>query len=976
MELATVREAINFTNNTKAISPYTLRQVLESYATIQYVQEEIKKASIDPSQIDLSNYAKKTDLPTKLSQLENDDNYVQTIDGLIPTRFLPSYVDDVLEYSSSSSFPNPGDAGKIYVDTSTNLTYRWSGSGYVEISKSLALGTTSETAYRGDHGLIAYQHVSSTGNPHGLTLGDLSITIDAETINYLQGLDENILSALYKKLDTAGGIMTGYITLHHDPVEKMHAATKFYVDTMIDGISVSVTQNITRITEIQGDLEEQSKTLGAYADTLVEVENSITGLNQTTTDHTEALSNITQDLSSIHIEVGETRETVTTLEATVNLLELSLSKNVIVIPVDEYNKPLNSAQYDIPYDIIFRGNKVTPEGLLISGTYEGITVENTTDKIIVKVDSTKTIAKDSLDYLITATYTQTVMYTDAKLLSVILVPKGADGAQGKDGEPGTPGTDGKTYYTWIKYADTPTSGMSNDPADKAYMGIAYNKDTPQESENYNDYTWSLIKGEKGEQGIQGEQGPAGADGQPGKDGQDGAPGKDGEQGPQGEKGEKGDDGRSITSIIEYYYASSSASSLSGGSWSTTYPGWSNDKFIWTKTIVTYSEGDPKETTPICVTGAQGQTGMTGAAGTSITNVDVLYYQSSSSSTLSGGKWDSSVPLWVNGKYLWTKTKVTYTDAQANTWSEETAPMCVTGSAGTKGDKGDTGSTGPAGTSFSSITNWYAFGDNSTTAPTSGWNTALSTRPANKVLWIKEQIFLSDGTSSYGTPYPVTGDKGDVGQTGATGPQGPQGPAGKDAAVISNTAPADTTKIWLNTQDNMFYIYKEDQWIIINDVSEDLESLRNSINGIDDKIAEKINEFDTTTLQDRYYTKTEVKTEVDVKAQELDILFTNKTTEFKGTLDATAATVTDLSGYLQTGTNEGKTWLQLGNAASDFAVRIENDHLEILYKGDPVTRWEQDLFEVETVISKMLKLGTKLGFVVNDDQSVSFRKISD
>lgn len=82
--------------------------------------------------------------------------------GKVPSSQLPSYVDDVLEYSAKSSFPTTGEAGKIYVDTSTNLTYRWSGSAYVEISPSLALGTTSSTAFRGDYGNTAYNHATDS----------------------------------------------------------------------------------------------------------------------------------------------------------------------------------------------------------------------------------------------------------------------------------------------------------------------------------------------------------------------------------------------------------------------------------------------------------------------------------------------------------------------------------------------------------------------------------------------------------------------------------------------------------------------------------------------------------------------------------------------------------------------------------------------------------------------------------------------
>ena len=75
------------------------------------------------------------------------DNY-----GLISSMYLPSYVDDVLEYSTFSALPATGESGKIYVTLDTNLTYRWSGTSYVEISKSLALGETADTAYAGNKG--------------------------------------------------------------------------------------------------------------------------------------------------------------------------------------------------------------------------------------------------------------------------------------------------------------------------------------------------------------------------------------------------------------------------------------------------------------------------------------------------------------------------------------------------------------------------------------------------------------------------------------------------------------------------------------------------------------------------------------------------------------------------------------------------------------------------------------------------------
>ena len=96
--------------------------------------------------------------------------------------------------------------------------------------------------------------------------------------------------------------------------------------------------------------------------------------------------------------------------------------------------------------------------------------------------------------------------TDPSKYDWVLI-KGEQGVQGIQGIQGPAGANGQTLYTWVKYADTPTTGMSDLPSGKTYIGLAYNKTTATESTNYADYSWSLIKGD------QGIQGPAGANGQ-------------------------------------------------------------------------------------------------------------------------------------------------------------------------------------------------------------------------------------------------------------------------------------------------------------------------------------------------------------------------------------------------------------------------------------------------------------------------------
>lgn len=84
--------------------------------------------------------------------------------GIIPSAQLPSYVDDVIEVDTFSNLPGTGESGKIYIVQDTNLTYRWSGTDYVEISKSLALGETSSTAYPGDKGKATTDKLNKTSN--------------------------------------------------------------------------------------------------------------------------------------------------------------------------------------------------------------------------------------------------------------------------------------------------------------------------------------------------------------------------------------------------------------------------------------------------------------------------------------------------------------------------------------------------------------------------------------------------------------------------------------------------------------------------------------------------------------------------------------------------------------------------------------------------------------------------------------------
>lgn len=104
--------------------------------------------------------------------------------GKVPAAQLPSYVDDVLEYSTKAQFPQTGETGKIYVAKDTNLTYRWTGTQYLEISQSLALGETPSTAYPGDKGKTNRDALNSMPTKIASYLTPTTSTGELVKINY------------------------------------------------------------------------------------------------------------------------------------------------------------------------------------------------------------------------------------------------------------------------------------------------------------------------------------------------------------------------------------------------------------------------------------------------------------------------------------------------------------------------------------------------------------------------------------------------------------------------------------------------------------------------------------------------------------------------------------------------------------------------------------------------------------------------
>lgn len=140
-------------------------------------------------------------------------------------------------------------------------------------------------------------------------------------------------------------------------------------------------------------------------------------------------------------------------------------------------------------------------------------------------------------------------------------------------------------------------------------------------------------------------------------------------------GTDGNSGIGISSTDVVYALSVSSTVAPVEGWHTTAPPWEDGKFYWSKTIVVYSDGTKTETNPACITGGTGSNGIDGIG---VASIIEQYYLSTSPTTLDGGSWQNSSPVWENGKYIWTRSVITYTNEKQTI----TSPICVTG------DKGD------------------------------------------------------------------------------------------------------------------------------------------------------------------------------------------------------------------------------------------------------------------------------------------------
>ena len=253
---------------------------------------------------------------------------------------------------------------------------------------------------------------------------------------------------------------------------------------------------------------------------------------------------------------------------------------------------------------------------------------------------------------VTSSATAPTTYTAYKWVQL----KGAQGAKGDQGIKGAPGANGVSSYLHIKYSDNGTTFTANGgETPGAYIG-QYVDTMVADSTTFSKYTWTKVKGDAGAKGDKGATGATGAA------------------------------GKGVKSTVVTYQASTSGTTVPTGTWGSSIPSVAANSYLWTRTIITYTDNATSTSYAI---GKMGATGATGATGKGVKSTAVTYQSSTSGTMIPAGTWGSTIPSVAANSYLWTRTIITYTDNTTST-SYSIGKMGATGATGSKGDTGAQG----------------------------------------------------------------------------------------------------------------------------------------------------------------------------------------------------------------------------------------------------------------------------------------------
>lgn len=289
--------------------------------------------------------------------------------GKVPAAQLPSYVDDVLEFSTKAQFPQTGETGKIYVAKDTNLTYRWTGTQYLEISQSLALGETPSTAYPGDKGKanrdalnsmptkltsyltpttstgelvkINYKYAAKDGLNYG-PLQDDNIDIPSATTTNagaMSAIDKGRLDDLYNEFgsiqnpgDKLDSLPKNLVTGVDATSRNATSVTINYKQSDLSAASNSYANPITKSQTIPAATQSAAGVMTATdkQNLDVNIPNRITNLDNRVTTEVDRLEELIENSSSeitndLNVEIQARKDGDTQLQTNINNLQSTMN---------------------------------------------------------------------------------------------------------------------------------------------------------------------------------------------------------------------------------------------------------------------------------------------------------------------------------------------------------------------------------------------------------------------------------------------------------------------------------------------------------------------------------------------------------------------------------------------------------------------------------------------------------------------------
>lgn len=289
--------------------------------------------------------------------------------GKVPAAQLPSYVDDVLEFSTKAQFPQTGETGKIYVAKDTNLTYRWTGTQYLEISQSLALGETPSTAYSGDKGKanrdalnsmptkitsyltpttstgelvkINYKYAAKDGLNYG-PLQDDNIDIPSATTTNagaMSAIDKGRLDSLYNEFgsiqnpgDKLDSLPNNLVTGMDVTSRNATSVTINYKQSDLSAASNSYANPITKSQTIPAATQSAAGVMTATdkQNLDVNIPNRITNLDNRVTTEVDRLEELIESSSSeitndLNVEIQARKDGDTQLQTNINNLQSTMN---------------------------------------------------------------------------------------------------------------------------------------------------------------------------------------------------------------------------------------------------------------------------------------------------------------------------------------------------------------------------------------------------------------------------------------------------------------------------------------------------------------------------------------------------------------------------------------------------------------------------------------------------------------------------